>query len=447
MAFHEIASSKSLAPLQERPSSVLPPEELAIHLCKHAASLREIGCTTAAILVAERALALSPVDGRVCNDLASLYVFNNQPDKALPLLDKALKLAPQLQYTIRHNLALALMYSGQHAAALKQLELVQNNSTGAKWDFAAATMLAGHWEAGWREMECRREKAKIPTFKNIPTWDGTDVDGDIWVFSEQGLGDVMQFARYLPLLKSKCKRVIFSTHSVLMPIFYGYPGVDELRLWDLGVPLPDVKCCVPLLSLPYFFKTKHDTVPPDPGHFLKLAKQSNAVLTTTNNPEAFRVGIAWAGSTVHARDHQRSIPFLKFAPLVRDKHTQLFSFQHGERAKDLETHGFLSVIVDLSDKLKNWHVTAGGLSRLDLLVTVDTAVAHMAGALDVPTLLLLPKVPDWRWGLQSSETPWYPSMKLMRQKKLGDWDWVIEEVALEIEYRRKRSDAKRSYKP
>jgi hypothetical protein len=247
------------------------------------------------------------------------------------------------------------------------------------------------------------------------------------VVCEQGVGDVIQFARYLPWAKTRCKRLIFSVYRDIMPLFVGYPGVDELRPIGWDVPEPeDALRSTRLLDLPHWHGTTTDNVPADPGHLARFSKRFRGTLSCGDGQ--IKVGLVWAGNPDHTKDYDRSMPFKSIARLAQNPLLQLYSFQVGPRSHDIADGGYSALVTDLSGQLTSYSVTVTALKDLDLLVTVDTSVAHIAGCLGIPTFLLICKLPDWRWLLGRNDTPWYPSVKLFRQKTLGDWDGLMKEV-------------------
>ena len=400
-----------------------------------AIQLRDLGFQAAAKSLARRAINLCPDNHAATANLGNVMITDYRPGEARELLEKAMKMAtpkmnPELRAGYNQSLGISYFYAGQYEKALKHLAEAAPLNPEAAWDHALLLMLTGAWEEGWEKFEVRHKTKHNVTF-DMPSWDGKKV-GTLWVTCEQGLGDNIQFARYLLWAREHCDKLIFSVYPKLMSVFYGYPGIDELRVWDNGVPDPEADAQCWLMSLPRFHKTRIDTIPQDPQWFKHLAGSIRGDLTT-GQPNTLKVGIVWAGSKKHARDRDRSIALETFLPLTESTRAQIFSFQVGDRAQDIENSGATPLISDISEKLVNWNATAVALSKLDLLITVDTAVAHMAGAVGVRTWLLCCKVPEWRWLIKRTDTPWYPSMKLYRQALLGDWDEVISRVCVDMD--------------
>lgn len=410
-------------------------EQHAFKLCQHARNLRDAAMMVGAELAARRALMLAPLNYRVVTDVGSILLSVQKPFEAKQLVERALKMNPRAEHRpgMTHVLGLAKYYCGEYDSALGTLNGVFGYHD-ADWDRAHLLMLTGDWKRGWEAMEVRsvRTPDQFPK-RTMPTWEGQDFHGKtLWVEAEQGLGDTMQLARYISWAASRGGRVIFSVWKEVLQLFYGYPGVDEARMLQWDVPEPDADYHVRLLSLPRLHGTTPDNVPPDPKWFVHLGKNMDTSLRGPTDRTVLKVGLCWGGSVQHQRDSERSIRLEKLVPLLGLPHVQMYSFQVGPKVQELTDLGVGAVLVDFHEKLTTWVVTASALLQLDLLITVDTAVAHMAGALGVPTWLLLCKTPDWRWLLKRDDTPWYPSMRLFRQKKLGDWDELVGRVVHEL---------------
>lgn len=400
--------------------------KLASHFADLAAKLRDGGAPEVGIALAKRAYALNPNDGAVVGQLGNLLISSHHPGESLGYTKKALALRPDLKYLLGHNTALGYMYSGQVDAALRELEKVKNSSLDAAFDYGVTLMLSGKWKEGWQAQEVRRQRS--PEYHGahpMPEWRGEEVD-TLWVTVEQGIGDTFMFARYIPWARERCKKLIFSVWPELMPLFIGYPGVDVVLPFDRLVPAPLADAHVPLQSLALYYGTLPSNIPPDPCHFNEVTKMVTAKLTAQAGMK--KVGLVWAGSAIHPRDIDRSMMISELFPLIEVPYVQLYAMQVGPHSHDVEAVGAESVISNIADKLTSWHATGAALLQLDLLITVDTAIAHMAGALGVPTLLMLCKLPDWRWMMKGTTTPWYPSVTLVRQKVLGDWSEVIQRV-------------------
>lgn len=418
-----------------------PDNKLALEYAAYAADLRNnSGHAKLAAHVARRAYNMAPKDGRIVGQMGNLLITSHHPEAAREYSERAMKLLPAEKDTLIHNVALSLMYAGRSEQALREFAKIKEPSIEAIFDRACCLMLAGRWKEGWQEHEIRRLHVPDHHRKRVmPEWEGQRIggaamvhqvtdygcDGTLWVTCEQGIGDTIMFARYLPWARSRCNRLVFSVYPGLMPIFYGYPGVDEIRSYDPFVPEPEADFHVPMQSLAHYAGTMPDSVPPDPGHFINVARVVQAKLAVREGD--FKVGIVWKGAKHHTRDFERSMPVEALYPLIEVPGVQLYSFQL-DGAADLAKAGLDKLVSDVSGQLDTWHASLGAIQQLDLLITVDTSVAHAAGVLGVPVWVLICKLPDWRWLKSGDTTPWYPSMTLFRQRKAGVWDDVVTAV-------------------
>jgi len=412
--------------------------------------LRELGQAEQAAASYRRAIELQPGDARYHNNLALAHQDLGRIEDALASFDEALRLRPD--YAIaRAFRALALLLTGDYARGLPEYE--------------ARREIGGHFadRSGGR-----------------PLWDGSDPTGKtILLHAEQGLGDTIHFVRYAPLLAAKGARVVVECQSPLKTLLEASlvpRGV--CRVVAEGEALPDFDLHCPLPGLPHRFGTRVETIPADvpyltapPERVAAWRRRSESASLSpspgtpgegrgegsassirdpqskTRNTEdphpnplpeyrereklkmPFRVGIVWAGARGHRHDRRRSVALGMFAPLARIPGVRLYSLQKGERtAADLTARPEGMEIEDWGSQFADFADTAAAVMSLDLVVCVDTSVAHLAGALGRPVWLLLPFAPDWRWMLGRGDSPWYPTMRLFRQKASGDWTAVFEEA-------------------
>lgn len=407
-------------------------------MAEAAVKLRELGRHEAALALARRAYNLEPNNPVCIGNLGAVLILANKLLEGVRHTKAAMAAAPGPLFKLHHNLGLAAMSDGKFSEAIKEFDYVADKLPEAAFDRACCLLLAGDFDRGWEAMEARKAYRPIDhRIRGIPEWDGQKFSGTLLVTCEQGSGDTIQFARYLPWAASQCDKVIFEVWGNLAHLFYGYPGVAEVRIRDDGVPDPDADYHVPLLSLPWHHRTNLSTIPADPGYFNMISSRIPANVSAELGT-GLRVGICWAGNQAHARDYDRSIPVEKFFPIAAIPNVHVFSLQVGFRQRDLEHTGGATFIADLAPRLSNWARTGAALLQMDLVITCDTGVAHLAGALDVPTWILLPKHPDWRWLLDRADSPWYPSVKLFRQKRFGDWDDVFGRMIERLKVRARR---------
>jgi len=291
----------------------------------------------------------------------------------------------------------------------------------------------GEFSRGWELYESRFSviESHLPAAP-FPRWKGEQLAGKtILICAEQGFGDAIQCARYFPILAAQGARPILQCHSALADLLGNVRGVAGVT--PLYVTPRDVDFCVSTFSLPGIFKTTPESIPwhgpyLSADHERRLSWQRR--LGTT--PQKLRVGLAWSGHPQHRRTATRDIRLTALRPILGMEDIEFFSLQIGHGAEQIQEHPGSSSIADYAAQIQNFADTAALVMELDLIISVDTAVAHLAGALGKPVWTLLPFVPDWRWGLEGETTPWYPTMQLFRQPKLGDWDSVIQRVAEEL---------------
>ena len=402
---------------------------IASRLATLAPQLRDRGFQDAARVAIDRAIAMFPDDPKILGNLSNILLSAHDPRGALMAASKALKLDPSLTM-LYQNTGLAYHFLGQIDNAIADLRKVPQDQIDAQWDLACCLLLAGKWEEGWRMHEVRRIRDQqgnkiIHASKSMPEWDGKKV-ATLWLTAEQGVGDIFQCSRYIVWAGSQCERLIVDVPPDLFPFFYGYPCIDELRLYGVGLPEPDADAHCPLMTLPLHHGTRIDNVPIDPGYFSHVVAKIPVEMTAP--PDYKRVGIIWAGNPKHPRDKDRTLPFTQLLKIAAIPDVAVFSFQVGDRARDIKAYGADPFVKDLAPQLISWVLTAAALTKMDLLITCDTGAAHLAGCLGVKTWLLLPQTPDWRWLMHRTDTPWYPSMTLYRQKHAGDWDQVMRRI-------------------
>ncbi len=282
---------------------------------------------------------------------------------------------------------------------------------------------------GWRGYEVRRErKRNAPRKFDAPLWRGGDLNGTrILLHAEQGLGDSLQFLRYVPLVQASGGRVLLDVPLALRRLAGELPGLEALTATGEGLGSFEWQC--PFMSLPLGFATVMDTIPAQVP-YLRVPEEARQKAAVRNWPERLRVGVVWSGNPRYSDDQARSVPLPLLAPLFGMEGMRWFSLQLGAAAEQLA--GMQAEVVDLRDGIADMADTAALVERLDLVIAVDTAVAHLAGALGRPVWVLLPFAPDWRWLLEREDSPWYPSARLFRQPRPGDWGSVMERVGAEL---------------
>jgi tetratricopeptide (TPR) repeat protein len=381
-----------------------------------------------------------------CN-LAQALIRLDRIDDALEGLRRALDANPNLADAYCHR-GYALALSGRFDAALeslgKALELRPDHAD-AHFERALVWLVQGDWRRGLAEYEWRWKTGRFPPVPyRLPAWDGSPLAGrSILLHAEQGIGDTIHFVRYAPLVKERGGVTVVVCPDNLLPLLSRCPGID--RLVGSSVPLPSCHVQASLQSLPHLLGTTPDTIPARVPYLLAdpaLVERWRGELPAG---PAFKVGITWAGSPGYRRDHLRSIPLRHFAPVARLEGVRLYSLQKGPGVEQLDSFAKEFPVTDLAagltEKAGAFTDTAAALMSLDLVITADTALVHLAGALGVPTFLALSRVADWRWLLDREDTPWYPSVRLFRQGQRGDWDGLFTRIAGAVARLRQEKDA------
>jgi hypothetical protein len=312
----------------------------------------------------------------------------------------------------------------------QQALTLEPNNANAHWNKAQILLLLGRIKEGWKEYEWRKKCADFSLLvwqPGGPPWDGSDLDGKtILIYCEQGFGDSIQFIRYARLLAEMGAQVIVKCQPKLQALFKTIPGVDRaITRSDKTAPY---HFQASLLSLPCLLKTDIETIPAQVPYLFLPTQASRDLISDGKR----KIGIVWAGSPSHKNDQNRSMSLKHFEPLLDIDEITFYSLQFGERSQDIISLGFDHALTNLEQDLDGFMPTAAMLEKLDLIISVDTSTAHLAGALGRPIWTLLSFVPDWRWMLGRDDSPWYPTMRLFRQSAPGDWKGVIEDVKIAI---------------
>jgi tetratricopeptide (TPR) repeat protein len=403
-------------------------------LCNLGIALHLAGQFDESLSYCREALKLKPDFADAHYNLANaLYAKNKLSDAAIAYRH-ALALRPNYPEA-QNNLANVLSDQGRLGETIsvyREALRLKPDSAEVHWNLALNLLLQGNFKEGWPELEWRWKTSDFQSQRRNfpqPQWTGGDPRGKtILLHAEQGFGDTIQFARYAPLLAARGAKVIFETPWQLAGLFKSNADLGQIVVSTEPLPHFDLHC--PLLSLPRAFQTELQTIPastpylrPDPEH----------VRVWENRLESrkgkLRIGLAWAGNPGHRRDHRRSIELSALAPLASPKNAVFFSLQKGPAAAQATHPPSGMELFDFGTELTDFAQTAALVANLDLVISVDTAVVHLAGALNKPCWVLLARVPDWRWLMDRDDSPWYPSVKLFRQKTSGDWPEVVGRAA------------------
>jgi tetratricopeptide (TPR) repeat protein len=299
----------------------------------------------------------------------------------------------------------------------------------AHWNLAHTLLLAGDLERGWEEFEWRWKKKDTPArcFAQ-PAWDGAPLEGrTILLHAEQGLGDAIQFIRYAELVKRSGGTVLFECPAKLAGLFETARGIDGMTPAGAALPAFDVQA--PLLGLPHIFHTTLADIPAGVPYLAAGADYRSKWKERLAGYAGRRIGLVWRGNPQHGEDRFRSLSPETLSPLAGISGVTWFNLQFGEHTASPPIHG----LVDLGPETEDFRDAAAAVEQMDLVISADTSMAHLAGALAKPVWVLLPCVPDWRWLLDRDDTPWYPSMRLFRQWRRGEWKPVIAAVREALE--------------
>jgi tetratricopeptide (TPR) repeat protein len=395
-----------------------------------AATLALLGRHAEAEAADGAALRTDPASCEAWNGRGNALVELGRFEEALDCFTRAEALHPGNR-SIAYNRGNAFRGLGRHEeaiAAFREALALDPGFADAEWNASLSLLALGQLEAGFAGYEARWRRRGHPPRRHAetPAWRGEAMEGGtLLLHAEQGLGDTIQMARYLPLVAARGTRVVLEAQRPLLPLLEGLPGVAQLVA--MGDPLPPHEAQCPLLSLPLALGTGLDSIPP-PLPFPALDPARVEAWRRDLPAAGLRLGIACSGNPAHRGDRHRSIPLDRFAPLLGPG-VEAFLIQTELRGGDEAFLAATPNLTDLRPRLTSFGETAAALCAMDALVCVDTSVAHLAGTLGRPTHLLLPSLPDWRWMLQRSDTPWYPSLRLHRRAREEGWDAVIRRVA------------------
>jgi Flp pilus assembly protein TadD len=380
-----------------------------------------------------RSLELRPDNAAVHYNLGIVLVAEGDWNSARRHFTEALRLRPQ--YAQPHcHLGLMLLAHGEDDAALAHFDAalaIDPQCPEAHANRGAILLTRGDYQSGWPELAWSRRCASYAGPKlDVPAWDGAPLDGrSILVHGYHGLGDTLQFVRFLPELRSRgAGRVVLCVPEALHPLFR-QSGLGELASPHEAPPRCDVSAAV--FDLTWLLRPTERTIPAAP--YLRVSPVHVAQWRRNLELAGFQVGIAWQGSVDYAWDHLRSIPLAVFAPLAAVHGVRLVSLQKGPGCEQLARLGGSFWVTDLGDaESRSLEDTAAIIANLDLVITCDTAIAHLAGATGAPVWTALSRGADWRWGRAVETTPWYPTMRLFRQQVLGRWGDVFESMAARL---------------
>src|SRR5471032_766497 len=410
-----------------RALALAPDDAMAINNCGNL--LREMQRHTEALAMFERALRLDPDYAEAYNNLGGTLVDLHRHEEALLCFERALKLAPDY-LDAHYNSGNALQFLQRTDAALRSYEralAIDPDDIEASVNAGICRLLHGDLQGGWPLYEARWRRLPVPDYLP-PQWRGDAplAGKTILVYAEQGLGDTIQMCRYVALLAAQGADVVLRVQPALKALLAQLPGARVVLADDEAPPRVDYHCS--LMSLPFAFGTSLATIPAGAPYLRADPARVAAWTQRLGAPAGRRIGLAWSGNRGHDRDGSRSIPLMQLRGLF-GADAQFVSLQPELRAIDRIVLENDQRIASHAAQLTDFAETAALIAQLDLVISVDTSVAHLAAAMGKPVWLLLAYAPDWRWLLERDDSPWYPTMRLFRQSVRGDWDGVVAEVA------------------
>ena len=364
------------------------------------------------------------------NNLGAALLDNLRSDLAKEAFKVALILNPAFTdslinigniHTIEDELDNAIRWFGRSIT-------MQPGAAPGHFARSKALLAAGRFQEGWGEYDWRWHTGEASRRSFLqPRWKGEDPSGKtILIHAEQGMGDTIQFCRYVPLVADLGATTIFEAPPELMDLLSGMPGVSQFVQRGDILPAFDYEC--PLLDLPQIFGTDLKTIPqivPLPRLLPSPVKRADQ--------GTLRIGICWAGNPRHSKDKARSVPLAELVPLITENAASWHVLQKDLRIGDAALMEGNATLIRDEAAFTRFSRTAELISTLDLVITVDTSIAHLAGTVGVPTWVMLPRDPDWRWLRQRTDSPWYPAMRLFRQRHSGEWQGVIREISSELQ--------------
>jgi len=396
---------------------------------------RALGNTGQAVASYQAALAINPDYVDAHYNLGNAHLEMRNFDAAVSYFQKTLSLSPDNARAC-HNLGNAFKELGRLDEAIsssRQAIAINADYAEAHSNLGILQLLTGDFLNGWGNYAYRWRSQALSPLRRVyqqPEWDGGDIQGKtLFLYPEQGLGDFIQFARYVPMVREKAGRVVLEVPAALYSLYATLEGADVVT--EAGQPPGQFDLHAPLMDVPGILGTTLQTIPSFEDQLKVPVALVEKWKTRLGVDGGLRVGIVWAGNPDHKNDQARSIDPTLLKPLCLMPDVKVFSLQVGRDGQARET--FAEGVIDLSADLTTFAETAAVMMNLDLVISVDSSPAHLAAALGRPVWTLLPFLPDWRWMMGRDDSPWYPTMRLFRQQKRGDWKALIERVSGELE--------------
>jgi tetratricopeptide (TPR) repeat protein len=405
-------------------------------LCNRGLALNALGRFGDALASFDRIVAIEPNHALALGNRGFSLKNMDRFEEALASYDRAVAISPGLKDLLSNRaiVQVDLERFDEAIASCQQALTIDPSDVKARYNMGLVKLMTGQLEGGWVDYDARWQLDAMQSWRrhfHKPWWFGmADVRGKrLLLHPEQGFGDTIMFVRYVPLLVERGATVILEAQRALLPLLAQIEGLAAIT--PLGDPLPDFDVHCPLMGLPRAFGTTLDTIPR--GAYLSVpASQMHIWRERLSAFPGPRVGLVWAGNPTHDNDRHRSTSLRELIPLIGGSAAKFFSLQKELRAGDAELLAANPGIIHLGNDLLTFEDTAAVVSNLDVVITVDTSVAHLAGALGKPVWIMLPYIPDWRWLLDREDSPWYPTARLFRQTTRDDWKGVVERLGSEM---------------
>ncbi len=434
LALKELGQAQAAVEAYDKALAIKP--DLAEGWTNRGVALQSLHKYGAALQSYDQAIAYAPDVAQAWSNRGSVLNRLGRSRKALQSYDCAVALDPTFA-NAWNNRGVTLVDLGRRAEALLDYEkaiALDPNNADAHWNMSLCRLQLGNFEQGWVGHEWRWKAETLvlsPRHFSEPLWLGdAPLQGKtLLLYADQGLGDALQFCRYAKLLQDRGAKVILEVGKALVPLLTGLDGTSRVIATGDALPPFDFQC--PLGSLPAAFKANAKNIPMPAGYLRAANDKLTAWRTRLGAKTKPRVGLVWSGNTQHTNDHNRSIPLADFTKMLPPGFDYV-SMQREVRAEDMAVLRARSDIRNIGEDLADFSDTAALADLMDVIISVDTSIVHLAGAMGRPVWVLLPFNPDWRWMLERSDSPWYASARLYRQKRAGDWTDVFEAVKADV---------------
>lgn len=392
--------------------------------------LRQQGHFEASIICTQRALRISPNTPSYLTNYGNCLADVDRMEEAIEAHATACRLKPD-DFLIRYNYAICLREAGQFEKSLEHFDIacrMQPDNNNVLWDRALVYLYLGDFARGWDAFEIRWKIGQIQQRQtDMPQWKGEDLKGQtILIHAEQGFGDTILCARYIPLVKARGGRVVLECSKPLHRLFKTIEGLD--RMIEPGKMDESYAYHVPMMSLPGIFGTRLDSIPPVPTLDTTQTMPAEAARVIALGEDKFKVGIVWSGSVTFRNNRKRAVDIDRFLPFAEVPGVQLYSLQKGPREGDLQACGGDNFIHPIGPMVNDFAETAAVLQHLDLVIMTDSSVAHLASSVGCPVWNLLHYRPYWLYLSDREDSPWYPFMRFIRQRAPGQWDGVFHQA-------------------